>query len=33
MGYEQTLQAFEASHTRLGLDDLDLYLIHMPFGD
>ena len=33
MGYEQTLQAFEASFTRLGLDYLDLYLIHMPFGD
>lgn len=33
MGYEQTLRAFDASIDRLGLDYLDLYLIHMPFGD
>lgn len=33
MGYEQTLSAFEQSLVRLGLDYIDLYLIHMPFGD
>ncbi|MGO2809791.1 MAG: aldo/keto reductase, partial [Glutamicibacter arilaitensis] len=30
MGYEQTLEAFEASLQRLGLDFLDLFLIHWP---
>ena len=32
-GYEKTKKAFEASLNRLGLDTLELYLIHMPFGD
>ena len=33
MGYENTKKAFEASLKKLGLEYLDLYLIHMPFGD
>lgn len=32
-GYERTRQAIEKSLRRLGLDYLDLYLIHQPFGD
>jgi 2,5-diketo-D-gluconate reductase A len=32
-GEEATKRAFEASLGRLGLDYLDLYLIHQPFGD
>ena len=33
MGYDNTKAAFEESLKKLGLDYLDLYLIHMPFGD
>ena len=33
MGYEKTKAAFENSLKKLGLDYLDLYLVHMPFGD
>lgn len=29
-GYDQTLRAFDASLTALGLEQLDLYLIHWP---
>jgi 2,5-diketo-D-gluconate reductase A len=32
-GEEPTKQAFHASLGRLGLDYLDLYLIHQPYGD
>jgi diketogulonate reductase-like aldo/keto reductase len=30
---DNTKRAFEASMSKLGLDYLDLYLIHQPFGD
>lgn len=32
-GEEPTKQAFDASLRRLGLEYLDLYLIHQPYGD
>ncbi|MDR3709288.1 MAG: aldo/keto reductase [Capsulimonadaceae bacterium] len=32
-GYEATKAAFDKSLRKLGLDYLDLYLIHQPFGD
>jgi 2,5-diketo-D-gluconate reductase A len=32
-GYERTKQAFERSLQRLQLEQVDLYLIHQPFGD
>ncbi|RZK18380.1 MAG: aldo/keto reductase [Hymenobacter sp.] len=31
--YEGAKQAFETSRQKLGLDYLDLYLIHQPYGD
>lgn len=32
-GYENAKKAFETSLRKLGLDYIDLYLIHQPFGD
>jgi 2,5-diketo-D-gluconate reductase A len=32
-GYDSTLRAFDASMDRLGIDDLDLYLIHWPLPE
>ena len=32
-GYGATMRAFESSMEKLGLDYLDLYLIHQPLGD
>ncbi len=32
-GYDKTKKAFELSLKKLGLEYLDLYLIHQPFGD
>ncbi|KPH97138.1 2,5-didehydrogluconate reductase [Actinobacteria bacterium OK074] len=32
-GEENTKRAFETSLAKLGLDHLDLYLIHQPYGD
>lgn len=33
MGYENTKKAFETSCKKLGVDYLDMYLIHRPHGD
>jgi len=32
-GYDEALRAFDASHRRLGLDQIDLFLLHWPVPD
>lgn len=32
-GYDKTMKAFDLSLQKLGLESLDLYLIHQPIGD
>ena len=32
-GYDRALKALDSSLKRLGLDSIDLYLVHQPFGD
>lgn len=32
-GYDNTLKAFDLSLKKMGLEYIDLYLIHQPFGD
>lgn len=32
-GYENTKKAFQLSLKKLGLDYLDMYLVHVPYGD
>ncbi len=32
-GFEPALKAFETSRKKLGLDYVDLYLVHKPYGD
>ena len=32
-GYDNALKAFDVSRKKLGLDVLDLYLLHKPYGD
>ena len=32
-GYDEALRAFDASYRRLGLDQIDLFLLHWPVPD